>query len=234
MPISKTDFIRGLQCPKMLWLDSHMPHLRVIPPQVQLRLDQGNEFGDNAMSVFGEYRETTAFKPDGKLNFSKMLETTALLLATGENVICEACFSWYGNFCAVDILKKNGVGYDIYEVKNSTLIKKEFLLDLSFQRLILRKNGILLQNAYLILNGTEKEKREGQGCVERIEKDGLIFEIHDVSRETKLLERSAEKRIFELGKIKMKAAPTPNVRIGEQCDSPYRCWYYEYCHGAEK
>ena len=49
MPISKTDFIRGLQCEKMLWLDAHAPEHKVIPPEVQAKLDAGNEFGDNAM-----------------------------------------------------------------------------------------------------------------------------------------------------------------------------------------
>ena len=34
MPISKTDFIRGLQCEKMLWLDAHAPEYKIIPPEV--------------------------------------------------------------------------------------------------------------------------------------------------------------------------------------------------------
>ena len=39
MAITKTDFMRGMQCRKMLWLDKHKPGLRVIPPEVQERLD---------------------------------------------------------------------------------------------------------------------------------------------------------------------------------------------------
>ncbi len=53
MSISKTDFMRGMQCPKMLWLDAHRPGLKVIPPETQRRLDRGNEFGDKAMAMFG-------------------------------------------------------------------------------------------------------------------------------------------------------------------------------------
>ena len=33
MPISKTDFVRALQCEKMLWLDAHCPEERIIPPR---------------------------------------------------------------------------------------------------------------------------------------------------------------------------------------------------------
>ena len=57
MPISKTDFIRGLQCKKMLWLDAHCPENRIIPPEVQEKLNAGNEFGDKAMGIFGEFIE---------------------------------------------------------------------------------------------------------------------------------------------------------------------------------
>ena len=39
MPISKTDFVRGLQCEKMLWLDAHAPEHKIIPPEVQAKLD---------------------------------------------------------------------------------------------------------------------------------------------------------------------------------------------------
>ena len=43
MGVTKTDFMRGMQCPRMLWLDKHHPELKVIPPEVQARLDAGNE-----------------------------------------------------------------------------------------------------------------------------------------------------------------------------------------------
>lgn len=231
MPISKTDFIRGLQCEKMLWLDSHKPELKIVPPQVQARLDAGNEFGDKAMSVFGDFTETTAFKPDGRLDFAAMIEKTQVLLTSGEKVICEASFSWYGNFCAADILKKDGNAYALYEVKNAASARKEFLLDLGFQHLILRKNGLKLTRSYLILNDSEPNEEEGQVCVERIEKDGLRFKILDCTKEAKTFERIAEEKIFPLGKIKKKDAPIPELTTGEHCETPYRCWYYEYCHG---
>ena len=35
MALTKTNFMRGMQCPKMLWLDKHKPGLKVIPPEIQ-------------------------------------------------------------------------------------------------------------------------------------------------------------------------------------------------------
>ena len=59
MGITKTDFMRSMQCRKMLWLDKHKSKLRVIPPEIQKRLDAGNDFGDRAMAIFGDYEEMT-------------------------------------------------------------------------------------------------------------------------------------------------------------------------------
>lgn len=63
MGITKTDFMRGMQCRKMLWLDKHKPDLKVIPPEIQKRLDAGNDFGDRAMAMFGEFEEMTVYRP---------------------------------------------------------------------------------------------------------------------------------------------------------------------------
>ena len=90
MGITKTDFMRGMQCPKMLWLDKHRPGLRVIPPEVQARLDAGNDFGDRAMGMFGPYEEMTVYLPGRRIPDKKrMAEKTALHLQLGTPVICE-------------------------------------------------------------------------------------------------------------------------------------------------
>ena len=237
MPISKTDFVRGLQCEKMLWLDAHAPEHRIIPPEVQAKLDAGNDFGDKAMGVFGEFTETTCFKADGRMDYAGMLEKTKTLIDEGANVICEAAFTWYGNYCAADILKKDGEGYLLYEVKNTYLPRKEFITDLGFQRLILRKNGVNVLRTYLLLRGDEPPQdfqpsasvTEGEST-EILPHDGFLYKAVDVTKAAKTTERIAEKRIFELGKLKRKDAEMPPLGVGEHCEKPYRCWYYEYCH----
>lgn len=248
MPISKTDFVRGLQCEKMLWLDAHCPSERIIPPEVQAKLDAGNEFGDKAMGIFGNFVETTCFKEDGRLNYAEMIKTTQALLSSGENIICEAAFSWYGNYCAADILRKVGESYALYEVKNTTAVRKEFITDLGFQRLILRKSGVPLTSSFLVLRGDDTEentqesteenasenplknaKAGGHVCVEYIEHENFRYKIVDVTQAAKRMEWIADKQIFALGKIKKKDAVCPSIAMGEHCESPYPCWYKEFC-----
>jgi len=236
MPISKTDFVRGLQCEKMLWLDAHAPELKIIPPEVQARLDAGNEFGDKAMGIFGAYTETTTLREDGRLYYSRMIEKTAELLAHGEPVICEAAFTWYGNFCAADILRRVGDGYAVYEVKNTWQVRDEFITDLGFQRFIIRKCGVNTVGCYLILRGdTPPEPLPSDTCgktAELLTHDGIRYRIVDVTKETRAAERIASDRIFELGKLKRKDACMPCVEMGEHCQKPYACWYYQHCFSA--
>lgn len=89
--ISKTDFMRGLQCPKQLWLDAHRPELKIIPPETQERLDKGNEFGDKAMAMFGPFEEMTAWIPNTHYpDKRKMVRNTKDALQRGVENICEA------------------------------------------------------------------------------------------------------------------------------------------------
>ena len=112
MAITKTDFMRGMQCRKMLWLDRHKPGLRVIPPEVQVRLDAGNDFGDRAMAMFGPYEEMTVYRPGTRIpDKQAMLARTQDALLRGVPVICEAAFSNYNNYCAVDLLRKTETGH---------------------------------------------------------------------------------------------------------------------------
>lgn len=238
MPISKTDFVRGLQCEKMLWLDAHAPEHKIIPPEVQAKLDAGNEFGDNAMGIFGEYVETTTFREDGRLYYAAMIEKTQALLEEEQAVICEGAFTWYGNYCAADILRREQEGYSLYEVKNAYTVRDEFIKDLGFQRLILRKCGVKITSTNLILRGDTPPENVALPPQEDyptrlVEKDGFCYKLVDVSRAVRSAERLASDRIFELGKLKRKDACVPQIDVGAHCDVPYRCWYYEYCHGEK-
>ncbi len=235
MPISKTDFIRALQCEKMLWLDAHMPEEKIIPPEVQARLDAGNAFGDVAMGIFGEYVETTTLREDGRLNFSAMLEKTKTLVENNTPVVCEAAFTWYGNFCAADILKREEKGYVLYEVKNSYSPRREFVTDLGFQRFLLRKCGVNVVACKLILRGDAPP--EGYSCVEEpyeneefLTHGDFTYRIVDVTKGARVADKLASDKIFEYGKLKKKEMPMPEISPSPHCETPYRCWYYEFCH----
>jgi len=219
MAITKTDFMRGMQCPKMLWLDKHRPGLRIIPPETQERLDAGSDFGDRAMGMFGPYEEMTVYRPGTRIPDKKaMAERTQDALRRGVPVICEAAFSNYNNYCAADILRKTEKGYDLYEVKNTSEMHEQFIRDTAFQNYIISRCGVRIGKIFIVLRGTEEENP---------------FVPVEVTKETKALFSWINDHIWELNRMQ-KEKEENGTAPGEQCTKPYQCWYYEYCHGTRK
>ena len=60
----------------MLWLDTYRPELAVQDSALQRRFQQGNEVGDLAMRLLGDFVETTAYTADGGLDIPAMLKNT--------------------------------------------------------------------------------------------------------------------------------------------------------------
>ena len=72
-------------------------------------------------------------------------------------------------------------------------------------------------------------QERGHVRVEYINYEDFTYKIVDVTKAARLMERTAEKEIFALGKLKRKDALCPCIPIGEHCETPYRCWYYDFC-----
>ena len=104
--LSKSKYAKYCQCPKCLWMSVYKPEEEVIDPTSEARFETGTEVGDLAMGLLGDYIDVTTNKPDGKLDIKAMLDKTQQLMADGTENICEASFSYDGNYCAVDILHK--------------------------------------------------------------------------------------------------------------------------------
>ena len=217
MGISKTDFMRGMQCRKMLWLDKHRPELKVIPPEVQERLDKGNEFGDEAMGMFGPFVEVTSFKEDGRLNYTQMIKDTKAYLEDGEAVICEAAFSYCGHYCAVDILRRAKDGFEIYEVKNSTQLSEQFVADVGFQRYIVTRCGVKVVRCFVVLKGDD---------------EASPYNVVNVTAPCRQYSEFVGQNIWELNKVKLSKQEI-EVPVGSHCLAPYECWYYGFCHGKD-
>ena len=111
-----------------MFLDKHKPNLKVIPDYIQKRLDAGIDFGDRAMSMFGEFEEKTVCRPGLQLPDTKaMAVRIAKYLKKGTPVIFETAFIYYNDYCVVDILRKTETGYDFYEVKNALEVHDLFV-----------------------------------------------------------------------------------------------------------
>ena len=131
--LSKSKYCSAVQCPKMLWLKENKPDEFDSSVMNDAILEKGNEVGDLAMGLFGDFTEV----PYG--NRTEMINLTKKLIDDNVPVITEASFSYDGLFCSVDILKNLGNNQvEMYEVKSSTSIHDIYLDDVSYQCYVLK------------------------------------------------------------------------------------------------
>jgi hypothetical protein len=215
--LSKSKYCALWQCPKIAWLNQYKPEEKTLDASVEARMAAGNEVGDLAMGLFGDYVEVTAYDGE-KLDLGKMIENTRIEMEKGTPVICEAAFSNYNNYCAVDILRKTESGYDFYEVKNAAELQAQFVRDAGFQYYIMARCGMKIGRIFIVLHGPDEEKP---------------FVPHEVTKEAKGFYQWVNDHIWDLNRMQ-KQPEEPVQMPGGQCTEPYPCWYYGYCHGGEE
>ena len=219
--LSKSKYCQLRQCPKLAWLSKYKPEEQTITPDLQARFDAGNEIGDLAMGLFGDFVEVTV-KDGEKLDLARMIERTKEAMDRGTEVICEASFSYEGLYCAVDILKRENGGWAIYEVKSSTDSEKDvYAADVAYQKYVLEHCGVNVVGNYIVVINNEYVF-DGT-----LDIHGL-FRIEDVSKAVEA-ESGEIDRVLFLGKKYLLSDIEPEIDLSEACHDPYHCSYWEYC-----
>ena len=215
MYLSKSKYTKCVQCNKMLWLDKYKSEVAT-PIDNESVLDNGTRVGELAKNIFGEYKDV-----EFNEKLDKMIENTKEYLKIDKCNICEASFDYNGNFCSVDILKKNKDKYEIYEVKSSTEVSDIYLDDISYQYYVLKSLGLDVTKA-CIVHINNKYVRHGD-----LELDKL-FKIVDVTDIVLSKQSEVKNKIDEINRY-MERKDEENKDIDLYCFSPYECPYFNYC-----
>ena len=221
MRLSKSKYCRLWQCPKQLWLDTYHPELQAEDLSREDRMAAGNEVGDLAMGMFGDFTEVTVLKADGRLDISAMIDKTRECVAAGVENICEASFSFDGLYCAVDILRKQDGGYAIYEVKSSTHEQEIYGVDIAYQKYVLKHCGVTVTGTYLVCINSDYIRGETLDITR-------LFRIVDMTPWVELETPLISSRLA-LAEKTLASPDEPTCDIGEHCTDPYDCAYWEYC-----
>lgn len=225
MFLSKSKYCEIHQCPKTAWLRKHKPEEFISDDNTLMRMENGNEVGDLAMGIFGDYCEVTAYDDTGKnLDLTKMIKATKKELSKGTPVICEASFEYNGLYCAVDILRAQNGGWAIYEVKSSTHVKPVYIADISYQKYVLEKSGINVTGTYLI-NINSSYVFNGKLKLHE------LFSINDVSKAVAAEIANVPANIAAAEAI-IHNETEPELPLTESCRDPYKCGFWQYCTRA--
>ena len=214
MYLSKTKYCDAIQCNKMLWLETNKPTMAEVINN-QSVLDNGTKVGELARSLFGKH-VTIEFDN----NLDVMIENTIIALKKMNTVVCEASFDYQNNFCSVDILKKVGNTYEIYEVKSSTEVSDIYLDDISYQYYVLNGLNYNVSKAFIVhLNSGYF--RHGELELNK------LFVIKDVTDIVLEKQSEVDNKIKEINEY-MKQ-DEENKKLGLYCFKPYDCPFFKYC-----
>jgi CRISPR/Cas system-associated exonuclease Cas4 (RecB family) len=216
--ISKSKFLWGLQCPKLLWYAYNAKDLIPEPDAATLAIfEQGHEVGALAKQVFRDGVEVG----DGVLDLEENVRLTQKALKLRKPLF-EAAFSAEGGFCRVDILRPAlNDAWDIIEVKSTTSLKDVHLEDLGFQAWVLAMAGIKIRASYLMHINPDFVRR---GEID----PKKFFTLENVTDQAANLGQLVEGKLGDMFKT-IRQRQHPDINIGPHCDDPYTCALHDHC-----
>jgi len=219
--ISKSQYIKGLQCPKALWLFWHRKDLKPkIDEQKQHVFDVGNEVGRLATEFFdGGIEITEAYN-----QIDKAIDSTQKAVKGGVKNIYEAtACSDDGAYSRIDILKKaqSAGAWNLIEVKSSTSVKDYHLDDITFQRYAFIHSGYSV-NKSALMHLDRAYVRSGPIQVKK------LFHLANCTNIVAMKIGEVKAHVGHLIKT-INESNEPVVAIGSRCKSPFECDYINYC-----
>ncbi len=216
--ISKSAFLCGAQCPKLLWHAVNTRDLLPEPdPAQQAIVDQGSEVGLLARQLFPTGMEV------GDDNVNQAAEATSEALRLLKPLF-EAAFQTSSGYCRVDVLAPaEGDGWNLDEVKSTASVKSVHLHDVAFQAWVLANAGVPVNQINLIHVDPDYVR---SGPVE----PQRLFATVDITADASALVRTVESKVSKMLSIIRLPSP-PEVSIGPHCDDPYTCPLHDHCWG---
>ena len=219
--ISKSQYIKGIQCPRALWLYRNRKDLaQEITEGTQFIFDSGHEVGVLAQQYFGEGIEIT--EPYYKID--QAIRSTNQAVKQGKGIIFEAtACAETGAYSKIDILKKvDGSGtWDLIEVKSSTGVKDYHIDDMALQRHAFSGAGYRIRES-ILMHINNSYVRSGNLDLQ------ALFTLEDCTAIVE--ERLAEvgSKVEELIKV-INSRIEPEIEIGGHCTRPFECDFTPYC-----
>ena len=213
--LSKSRFVAGCQCHKLLWWKVHDSKAVELQPGkvLQDRFDQGRQVGELARARY----------PGGVLinvphdAGAERVAATQAALDQGAPAVFEATFIADNTYVSIDVLEKQEGGYRVTEVKSSTSQKDEHIPDVALQARVAAACGVHVAAAEVL--HLSKEFRHPDV--------GDLFASTEVTSEVAAYVGQVPEEIER--QQKMLAGPVPNVPIGLHCFEPHECPFMARC-----
>jgi len=208
--LSKSKYINGIQCHKLLWVAVNDAG-RIPPPDAatQYIFDQGHLVGELAHRLYPEGINLDTSSIAG--NLKQTLASLPLRMP-----LFEAGFSAKRLYCRVDILRPAGEDeWDIIEVKSTNSVKDEHIPDVEFQRHCCLNAGLKVRGCY-IMHLDKNYIRRGEIDTDR------LFTAQEVTARLDQVAGAFEERLAAMLAV-IDSSKCPEVDVGRHCDGMHTC-----------
>ena len=219
--LSKSKYIRGLQCERALWLDVHHPELAHYPAATLARFRQGRDFERRVKATFVGGIDISR-RLQGRIEQYPIL-TARLLSQPGMVVLFEAGFLYDGVLVLADIVQKHPDGnVTVYEVKDSLAVSDTFRHDVAIQHYVIAHalplavpsdlfNPALRLSHFYLLHHDDA----GNPIQEELT-DYALAQWDYTAQRVAHFQQVAE-------------GAEPDTPMSPHCSQPYNCPYQHYC-----
>ena len=222
--LSKSTYIRSLQCLKSLYLyKNYFLQRDKISVEQQAVFNRGHAVGNVAHQLFpGGLDASKGVKQRSKDALLRTLD----LIQKGEKIIYEASFQHDGVWVIADIIVLEETGYKVYEVKSSLSISDTYLNDAALQYYVI-SNALKQINNLALLDF----------ILVYVNKNYVLKDAFDVKRYFLFREMKTyceeqndfvQSRIIR-AKLTLDNGKIPAVDTGEHCFNPYPCDFQGTC-----
>jgi hypothetical protein len=215
--LSKSKYLEGLQCPKLLWYEyNRKKDLPPIDASTQAIFDEGHRVGAYAQKLF----------PDGisiQRDFDPLRQSQKSLEALKlRKPLFEAGFVFDRAYALADILvPAEGDSWDLIEVKSSTQVKPEHTADAAFQKYVYEGAGLKIHKVFIMhLDNTYVKK----GPIE----PEKLFASSNITEEAAYKQNEVAKEVATMLAV-ISAPEMPDIKVGPHCSNPRDCHLEDIC-----
>ena len=239
--LSKSKYIRGLQCERALWLDVHEPRLARYTAEQMRRFDRGRDFEyafkaqfPDGIDLSAELGRNVDLYPARTAQLLDGIDQSPLTSHLSPLTLFEAGFQYDDVLVLADVVCQREDGsLDIYEVKSGTTLSDTYRRDAALQHYVIshcrevhsfsivhaRYAGVSPATGYADVPSAETFAGEtpahpGFAIVDLTEE--LAAQHDEIARNI-----AAMKEILSHGE--------PATPTGQHCLEPYACPYQHYC-----
>ena len=218
--LSKSTYIKGLQCEKALYLTKKHPYLRdKLSLEKRAKFQRGTDVGILAQQYFPG---GVNMAPNSPSQFPKRVkETMENLQNPAINVMYEAVFQHNDTLVMVDILVREGDQWRAIEVKSSLKLSPTYYNDASLQYYVLHGCKVPLSDFELMHVNADYVK---QGPID-VKQLFRLVSVMDYAREQEPIIAANVERLKNVVAL----PHAPQVEIGSHCHEPYDCDFLGHC-----